>query len=96
MARFSEKTTDIVVAVFGVQALTLPKHPLGPVRAFVEREDPNAPRFWDMGSAIDSQNYAMQTLIFYWDSKEEFTQWLTSSGFDEWWANLKPELKSVG
>ncbi|KAF2441928.1 phenylacetaldoxime dehydratase [Karstenula rhodostoma CBS 690.94] len=96
MARFPESTKDIVVAVFGVQALTLPQSPLAPVRAFVEREDPHAPRFWDMASAIDSQGYGMQTLISYWSSKEEYTKWLTSSGFEQWWTSLKPELEKVG
>jgi hypothetical protein len=96
VARFSENTTDIVVALFGVQAKTLPKSPLAPVRAFVERGIPHTPRFWDMASSLDSQGYEMQILISYWNSKEDYTNWLASSGFEQWWTSLKPESEKVG
>ncbi|KAJ4357984.1 uncharacterized protein N0V89_002561 [Didymosphaeria variabile] len=95
-ARFSDNTTEIVIAVYGVQAQTLPTSPLAPVIAFVERKDPHAPHFWDMASAIDSQNYEMQTLISYWNSNEEYNKWLISSGFEKWWTSLKPGSEKVG
>lgn len=96
MARFAEDLAEIVVAVYGVQAKKLPKSPLESVITFMEREDPHAPRFWDMASATDCLGYEMQTLISYWNSKEEYNYWLESSGFGEWWANLKPESNTMG
>ncbi|KAL5401061.1 hypothetical protein PMIN03_011847 [Paraphaeosphaeria minitans] len=49
-----------------------------------------------MASAIDTQGYGMETLISYWNSKEEYTKWLASSGFEQWWTTIKPGLEKVG
>ncbi|SMR46619.1 unnamed protein product [Zymoseptoria tritici ST99CH_1E4] len=99
-ARFPIDTKDLVIAIIGVQrggSIDLRPHSAGfkEIVSFVEAPlDKSRPRYWEAATVTDNRGYFNETAIAYWQTKSDYEQWSTESGFKSWWASLQPEMES--
>lgn len=56
----------------------------------------NAPIHTERGRVTDSAEYVNDFYISYWNSKEEYEKWRSSSVFTDWWNDEKRTQESVG
>jgi hypothetical protein len=63
---------------------------------FVEADITARPSFWELARVTDNAGAYNVTIIAYWPSKAQYTEWTEASGFEKWWHGLNPEVEPVG
>ncbi|KAJ5013738.1 Phenylacetaldoxime dehydratase [Colletotrichum sp. SAR 10_99] len=96
-SRFPRDTKDLVMAVIGAQYEPNVKHDGSALRIiseFIASDSPtpkSRPGFHEVAAVTDNRGFYNLALFAYWPSKSAYQEWLTSSGFHDWWTNLTPD-----
>ncbi|EUC40409.1 hypothetical protein COCMIDRAFT_108900 [Bipolaris oryzae ATCC 44560] len=94
-ARFPKEAKHLVMAIIGVQYKDSVNHQ-GPAYqklvSFVEQgSEKSKPKYWEAAITTDNRSFCNEVVIPYWQTKADFEEWRSDSGFDDWWANLQAE-----
>lgn len=100
-ARLPERTTDLVMAIVGVQyqeaKSAKERNGLSHILSFATAKATTAsPRHFDIAAVTDETGAYNECMIAYWDQKSLFEEWKTESGFSNWWEGLDPKSQNCG
>ena len=104
-ARFPENAKDLVMGIFGAQFgpgtagnedSTVVTKALSTLTSFTSAELTSAPSFSEAAAVTDAKGFYDIAVLAYWPSKELYTHWSVTSGFQKWWEELNPEAQQHG
>jgi heme-degrading monooxygenase HmoA len=92
-SRFPRDTKDLVMAIIGAQyapSVSNDGQAISSIMAFITKGEPEcSPGFYETAAVTDQDDYYNVAVIMYWKSKAAHEKWAVTSGFHQWWNNLK-------
>lgn len=92
-SRFPRETKDLVLAVVGAQYRPGVSHDgnaIKTISSFIAKGNiETRPGFHEVATVTDNAGYFNIAVLMYWKSKSDYHDWEASSGFGQWWRNLR-------
>lgn len=87
------------MAIIGSQDETKPANSTSREKliSFVEsKAKASKPKYWEVAAYTDNKNFYNEAVFAYWQTREAYNEWASSSGFDVWWTELDAAKESNG
>lgn len=97
-AKIQNNCTEVVITYIGVQMSRDHTKEPRDFRSWYTQmmKVKNAPIHTERGRVIDSENYINDFYISYWNSKEDYEKWRSTSVFTNWWNAEERTEEGVG